>query len=253
MLFRSDKTQRIPNVKFEIRKMDGALVETVTTDSTGRVHVDLDAGDYYAVEIEAGKGFKVDTTPQYFTIRDNETTTLTVTNKAFSGLMIHKIDSVTGRGVYGVSFIVYDSNHTPIDQITTDQDGYAYLDSLEFSGKLYLRELEAEGYVVDTQIKTVYVKPGETREIEWKNTPIMGQIQIWKKSADDNPINGFHAGTPLEGADFEIYDKANRLVDTVKSDRNGLAASKLLPLGRYVVKETASPAYYSVKDRKSVV
>ena len=249
----ADKTQRIPNVKFEIRKMDGALVETVTTDSTGRVHVDLDAGDYYAVEIEAGKGFKVDTTPQYFTIRDNETTTLTVTNKAFSGLMIHKIDSVTGRGVYGVSFIVYDSNHTPIDQITTDQDGYAYLDSLEFSGKLYLRELEAEGYVVDTQIKTVYVKPGETREIEWKNTPIMGQIQIWKKSADDNPINGFHAGTPLEGAVFEIYDKANRLVDTVKSDRNGLAASKLLPLGRYVVKETASPAYYSVNTEPANV
>ena len=54
----ADKTQRIPNVKFEIRRMDGALVETVTTDSTGRVHVDLDAGDYYAVEIEAAKGFK---------------------------------------------------------------------------------------------------------------------------------------------------------------------------------------------------
>ena len=55
----ADKTQRIPNVKFEIRRMDGALVETVVTDSTGRVHVDLDAGDYYAVEIEAAKGFKV--------------------------------------------------------------------------------------------------------------------------------------------------------------------------------------------------
>ncbi|MDE7242643.1 MAG: hypothetical protein K2O18_01525, partial [Oscillospiraceae bacterium] len=34
----SDKTKRIPNVKFEIRKMDGGLVTTVTTDSTGRVH-----------------------------------------------------------------------------------------------------------------------------------------------------------------------------------------------------------------------
>ncbi len=242
----SDETKRIPGVTFEIRKMDGALVETVTTGENGRVHVDLDAGDYYAVELKAAKGFKLDSTPRYFTIRDNETTTLTVTNQPFSGLLIHKIDSVTGRGIYGVSFIVYDSNHTPIDQITTDQDGYAYLDTLEFSGKLFLRELEAEGYLVDTQTKTVYLKPGETTEITWKNTPIMGQIQIWKKSADDNPINGFPAGTPLEGAVFEIYDKANRLVDTVKSDRNDLAASKLLPLGRYVVKEAAAPAYYSV-------
>ena len=95
----SDHTKRIPNVKFEIRKMDGGLVTTVTTDSTGRVHADLDPGDYYAVEIEAAKGFKIDETPQYFTIRDNETTTLTVTNKAFSGILIHKIDSVTKKGI----------------------------------------------------------------------------------------------------------------------------------------------------------
>ena len=93
----ADKTQRIPNVKFEIRRMDGALVETVTTDSTGRVHVDLDAGDYYAVEIKAAKGFKIDETPQYFTIKDGETTTLTVTNKAFPCILIHKVDSITKR------------------------------------------------------------------------------------------------------------------------------------------------------------
>ena len=100
----NDKTKRLANVTFEIRKMDGGLVDTVTTDSNGRVHVSLEAGNYYAVEIETAKGFKVDATPHYFTIRDNETTTLTVTNKAFSGLIIHKIDSVTGKGIYGVSF-----------------------------------------------------------------------------------------------------------------------------------------------------
>ena len=109
----SDKTKRIPNVKFEIRKMDGALVETVTTDSTGRVHVDLDAGDYYAVEIEAGKGFKIDETPQYFTIKDGETTTLTVTNKALSGIQIHKIDSATKEGIYGVTFLLYAARIPP--------------------------------------------------------------------------------------------------------------------------------------------
>ncbi len=78
----SDETKRIPNTTFEIRKMDGALVETVTTDSTGRVHVDLDAGDFYAVEIKAGEGFKLDSTPHYFSVQDNQCTTLTVTNKA---------------------------------------------------------------------------------------------------------------------------------------------------------------------------
>ena len=85
----SDKSQRIPNVTFEIREMDGGLVDTITTDSNGRVHLNLDAGDYYAVETEAGEGFKIDTTPHYFTISDGKTTTLTVTNEAFSGIIIH--------------------------------------------------------------------------------------------------------------------------------------------------------------------
>ena len=233
--------------------MDGGLVDTVTTDKNGRVHVSLDAGDYYAVEIEAAEGFEIDSTPHYFTVKDNETTTLTVTNKAFSGLVIHKIDSVTGKGIYGVSFLIYDSSQKPIDQVTTDQNGYIYLDSLNFSGKIYVREMENKGYIADTQLKTFYIKPGETTEITWKNTPIMGQIQIWKKSADDNPINGFPAGTPLEGAVFEIYDKANRLVDTVKSDKNGLAASKLLPLERYTVKEVTAPPYYAINNEAVTV
>ena len=64
----SDKTKRIPNTTFEIHKKDGGLVDTVTTGKNGAVHVDLDAGDFYAVEIEAAQGFKLDDTPQYFTI-----------------------------------------------------------------------------------------------------------------------------------------------------------------------------------------
>ncbi|WP_300604031.1 SpaA isopeptide-forming pilin-related protein [uncultured Oscillibacter sp.] len=244
----TDKSQRIPNVKFEIRKMDGALVETVTTDSTGRVHVDLDAGDYYAVEIEAAKGFKVDETPQYFTIKDGETTTLTVTNKAFSGILIHKVDSVTKKGIYGVSFLLYDSANTPVGQYTSDNQGYVYIENITTAGRYYLRELENEGYITDTQMKTVYVKPGETTLIEWENTPISGQIQITKKSADYNSTNGLPAGTLLEGAVFEIYDKASNLVDTIRSDGRGLAVSRQLPLGRYTIREVKAPANYGVNE-----
>ena len=74
----SDETKRIPGVTLEIRGMDGALIETVTTGDNDRVHVDLDAGDYYCVELKAAEGFKINATPHYFTIWDNETTTLTV-------------------------------------------------------------------------------------------------------------------------------------------------------------------------------
>ena len=246
----SDRTQRIPNTTFEIRKMDGGLVETVTTDKTGRVHVDLDAGNYYAVEIEAAQGFKLDATPTYFTVEDGKTTTVTITNKAFSGILIHKTDSVTGKGIQGVTFLLYDSTNTPIGQYTSDNSGYVYIENLTKSGRYYLRELENEGYVPDTQMKTVYVTAGETTLIEWKNIPITAQIQIVKKSADYNSTNGLPAGTLLEGAVFEIYDKAGNLVDTIKSDQRGLASSKPLPLGRYTIRETKAPANYGVSDQE---
>ena len=242
----SDKTKRIPNTTFEIRKMDGGLVTTVTTDSTGRVHVDLDAGDYYAVETEAGKGFKIDATPQYFTVKDGETTTLTVTNKALSGIQIHKIDSVTKKGIYGVSFLLYDSTNTPIGQYTSDDQGYVYIEDITEAGRYYLKELENEGYLVDTQMKTVYVKPGEVTLVEWENTAITGQIQITKTSEDYNSMNGWPAGTPIPGTVFEIYDKANNLVDTIRTDKNGLASSRPLPLGRYKVVESQSAEFYGL-------
>ena len=243
----ADKTQRIPNTTFEIRRVsDGGLVDTVTTGPDGRVYAPLASDSYYAVETEAGKGYQLDSTPIYFTVEDGKTTTKTVTNKAISGILIHKVNAITGEGICGVSFLLYDGNHRPIGEYSSDQRGYVYIDNLTESGRYYLRELENEGYVSDTELKTVYVRSGEVTELTWENTPICGQIQVIKKSANDNPINGLPAGTLLEGAVFEIYDKAGNVVDTIKSDRNGRAVSKTLPLSRYTVREIKAPANYSI-------
>ena len=243
----ADKTQRIPNTTFEIRRVsDGGLVDTVTTGTDGRVYVPLESGSYYAVETEAGKGFQLDNTPIYFAVEDGKTTTKTVTNKAISGILIHKVDSATGEGIYGVSFILYDSGNNPISQETSDDRGYVRFENLT-TGRFYLRELENEGYIPDTQKKTVYVKSGETTEIEWKNTPITGQIQVTKVSADYNAMNGWPAGTPIPNTVFEIYNaRTNRLVDTIKTDKNGLAVSKPLPLARYKIVESKAAEFYGL-------
>lgn len=243
----ADKTQRIPNTTFEIRRVsDGGLVDTVTTGTDGRVYVPLASGSYYAVETEAGKGFQLDNTPIYFTVEDGKTTTKTVPNKAISGILIHKVDSATGEGIYGVSFILYDSGNNPIAQETSDDRGYVRFENLT-TGRFYLRELENEGYIPDTQKKTVYVKSGETTEIEWKNTPITGQIQIVKTSEDYNSMNGWPAGTPIPNTVFEVYNaRTNRLVDTIKTDKNGLAVSKPLPLARYKIVESKAAEFYGL-------
>lgn len=246
----ADKTERIPNTTFEIRRgSDDALVDTVTTGRDGRAYLPLEDGSYYAVETESAEGFKLDPAPIYFTVKDGQTTRKTVTNAPLSGILLHKISTADGEGIPSVSFILYDSGHNPIDQQTTDDRGYAWFEDLTESGRYYLRELENEGYIPDTQLRTVYVKAGEVTEVEWENTPITGQIQIVKKSADYNPTTGLPAGTLLEGAVFEITDKAGNVVDTIRSDSRGLAASKPLPLSRYTIREVKAPANYGVNEQ----
>ena len=245
----ADKTERLPDAVFEIHKAsDDALVDTVTTRDTGTVFAPLAEGDYYALEQESPSGFKLDSTRHYFTVKDGEVTQEVIENEAVSGILVHKISTADGEGIPGVSFILYDSGHNPIDQQTTDDRGYAWFEDLEGGGRFYLRELENEGYIPDTQLRTVYVKAGETTLVEWENTPITGQIQIVKRSADYNPTNGLPAGTLLEGAVFEIYDKAGNLVDTIKSNSRGLAVSKQLPLSLYSVREVKAPANYGINE-----
>ena len=243
----ADKTERLSDAVFEIRKAsDDALMDTVTTGDTGTVFAPLDEGDYYALELESPSGFKLDSTRHYFTVKDGEVTQEVIENEAVSGILLHKVDSATGDGIYGVTFLLYDDTNTPIGQYTSDDRGYVFIEGLE-SGRFYLRELENEGYIVDTEKKTVYVKSGETTEITWKNTPITGQIQITKTSADYNSMNGWPAGTPIPNTEFEIYNaRTGKLVDTIRTDKNGVAVSKPLPLARYEVIESKAADFYGL-------
>ena len=249
-IIKSDKDsgKRISGVKFEIRKMNGEIIGTYTTDSDSVIYLpEAESGWYTVTELEAASGYLLDTTPHRIEVKDGQTATLEITNHKSSRILLHKVDKATGKGIYGAVFLLYDSNRNPIGEYVTDQDGYIYADEGLADGRYYLREIKAApGYVLDPELKTIYVRYGSTTEIEWSNTAECGQIQVIKKSANDNPINGLPAGTLLEGAVFEIYDKAGNVVDTIKSDRNGRAVSKTLPLSRYTVREIKAPANYSI-------
>ena len=252
----SKTSQRIPDTTFEIRRMDDALVDTITTDRNGRAYLPLEDGSYYAVETEANPDFRLDDTPHYFEVKDGNVTTLRIKNEANSGILIHKVDT-SGEGIYGVKFLLYDEDRNPIGEFTSDDDGYVYItaddlpDGANTSGRFYLRELEAaEGYILDKEYKTVYVRPGRTAEIEWVNEAITGQIQIYKYAADDNAITGDRAGSTLEGAVFEITRaRSGVVVGYIVSDARGVAASEPLPLGRYKIREVTPPSYFQLSNK----
>ena len=250
-IIKSDKDsgKRIAGVKFEVRKMNGEIIGTFTTDSTGVIYLpEAESGWYTVTELEAASGYLLDTTPHRIEVKDGQTATLEITNRKACSILIHKIDANTGDGIYGVTFVIYDSGRNPIMEVTTDQDGYAYVDKELTAGKYYIRELEAaDGYILDKQYKTVYVEAGKTSTIEWENTAVTGQIQITKYAAESNAITGQAGGVTLKGATFEIVrERSGKVVDYITTDARGIAASKPLPLGRYLIREVSAPAYYQV-------
>ena len=253
----ADKKTPLEGVLFQITYSDGSFVDNgalsskglYRTDKNGQIILSGITGTVIVTEVETIKGYRIDdaSRSQTIEVRANDTQQLWFYNAPISRILLHKVDKATGKGISGAVFLLYDSNHNPIGEYVTDQDGYIYADEGLADGRYYLREIKAApGYVLDPELKTIYVRYGSTTEIEWSNTAECGQIQIIKKSANDNPINGLPAGTLLEGAVFEIYDKAGNVVDTIKSDRNGRAVSKTLPLSRYTVREIKAPANYSI-------
>ena len=244
----SESGKRLEGAKIEVAKMNGEIVGTYVTDKLGVIQLpDLDDGWYQLTEIKAPKGYLLDSTPQKVEVKKGETKTFEFENTASASMLIHKIDSVTKKGIQGVKFVVYDSSMTPIGEYESDDQGYVHLNKTLEDGKYYVREIvAAEGYILDNKVKSFTVLAGDTTMIEWENTSELGQIQVIKTSEGYSSVNGLPAGTPLSGAIFAVYDKQNNVVDKFQTNENGIGSSKKLPLGIYTVKEVQAPANYGL-------
>ena len=241
--------ERISGVQFEIRRLNGEIIGTYTTDRTGVITLpQAEKGWYQVTELQAAKGYRLDSQPYQIEVKDGGAATLEITNRQIGSAIIRKVDSLTGEGIYGVKFLISDASGHPVGTYESDNEGYVYVERELPDGKYTARELEcADGYILDTVPKTFYVEYGGCTTITWPNTAVRGQIQIVKKSADYNSTNGLPAGTLLEGAEFEICnERTGNKVDTIVTGANGLASSKQLPLGRYTIREVKAPANYGV-------
>ena len=249
--------QPLDGCRFTVEKANGEMVGTYATDSSGLATVTgLEDGVYVVTEISCPEGYRLDPTPQNVIVKAGELATVTFENEKLAGVRIKKIDAVTGEGIYGVRFLIKDEHNNLLGEYSTDQDGYIELDELLTDGqseiKIKVEEIAAaEGYVLDDTVRTLRIRRGETTELVVENTPILGQIQVVKKSAQDNPATNQPKGSLLEGAVFEITNAdTGRVVDTMTSDARGVAASNPIPLGRYYVQEVQAPRFYQLNTQK---
>ena len=245
---------------FKVTKANGEVIGKYTTNSAGLATVSgLEAGVYVVTEISCPEGYRLDGTPQNVIVKAGQLATVEFENEKLASIRIKKIDAVTKKGIYGVRFLVKDESNNLIGEYSTDQDGYIELDDILTDGKsevkLKVEEIAAaQGYVLDNTVRTLRVHRGETTELVVENTPVLGQIQVVKKSSQDNPITNQLKGSLLSGAVFEIENaETGRVIDTITTDSRGIAASNPLPLGRYFVRESKAPRFYQLNTQKAEV
>ena len=155
--------QPIKGVKFAVEYMNGKRIGTYTTNASGVINIDdLPNGWYTVIETKAADDYILDAEPHDIEVKDGEITRVTITNRKNSSFLIHKVDSTTGKGICGVTFLISDRYGNPVAQYMSDQNGYVYTDNHEFEdGKYYIREIGVpEGYVLDTEVKTFTLSTG---------------------------------------------------------------------------------------------
>ncbi len=250
-------TTTLEGCKFKVTKVNGEIVGSYVTDSSGLININnLEDGVYVVTQISGPEGYKLCATSQNVIIASGKFATVEFEIERMSGIRIKNIDVRTKKGIYHSTFLVEDESGNTIGKFTTDQDGYAELGELTTDGKsvskIKVTQIEAaEGYVLDKTVRTLRINRGETTEMVIESTPILGQIQIVVKASQTNNITNHVAGDVLSGAVFEIIDPvSNRVVDTVTSNEHGIAASNPLPIGRYHISQITAPRFYRINSRK---
>lgn len=230
----------------------GGISGGYTTDASGRILINsLPAGEYHVVERKALPGYELDSSVHSITVTPGKLAALQLTNTKKAGLRLVKRDSVTKKPIYNAEFMIFDKDKEVVGTYYTDNNGVIDFSGILPQGRYTLRETRpAEGYYPDDVPRTVEFISGKVTEVVWENVPKLGQIQIFKKSGDNNEVNSLPAGSPLAGAVFEVYEyKTGNLADRFVSGADGKAVSKPLPLGRYTVKEVEAPQWYKLSTQ----
>lgn len=237
---------KLENVEFEVLDSKGNVVDTIKTDKNGEaVTKRLPIDETYKVrETNTRKEYVLSDKVETVTLKQDEIKTLTFTNEKHKGqLRIIKVDKDNNEVLLeGVKFQIKDKTGKVVDEVVTDKKGEATTKRLPVVDEKYtVVEIETQKeYVLTEETQTIELKENEIKSITFENEKIKGKIQINKTSANDNKLTGDKAGTKLEGAKFEIYDAKGNLADTLITDKDGKAISKLLVIGEYTIKETES-------------
>lgn len=239
---------RIPNVVFNVMDLDGNIVEQLTTNENGEaISKELDIDKEYVVqEVKTLENYKLEETPQEILLKENQISDIVFENEKKKGkIQIIKVDKDDNTiRIPNVVFQIKDEKNNIVDTIKTDKNGEAISKKLPIDKKYTILEISTgKEYVLNAETITVTLTEDEITDVHFENEKIKGNVEITKIDKKTNER--------LKGATFGIYDEDNNEVDRIVTDNQGKGISKLLPYGKYFVKEIDTGSkYYLLNTEK---
>ena len=241
------------NVSFDLYSKEfEKVIGTYATNVDGEIYIEnLRTGDYSLIEKNTGKWYNLAEDTE-IKVEWNETTETTIENELKKGrVKVIKVDSENNEiKLAGVEFEVLDKDGNVLEKITTNEQGEAYTSryAIRDYQNLYLHEIKTNEYykLNDKQIE-VELKANQITTVTVGNDKKKGQVEVIKVDKDNNEIK-------IPDVTFEVYDEENNLVDTLVTDKEGKAVSKLLPIDQeYTVKETITGNTYVLNEEPQKV
>ena len=101
--------------------------------------------------------------------------------------------------------------------------------------------------MLNEEIQKVTLEENQIKELTFKNEKKKGQIRIVKIDSESNE-------TYIPDTTFQIYNSKNEIVDTITTDKEGVAISKQLPIDdEYIAKESISNQEYVLSEETQTI
>ena len=248
----SETNKPIEGVEFNFKYENGKNIGNYKTDKNGIIEINnLRQGKIVITEIKTQNQYILDENKREIILEYEGEKEVKIENSRKKGnINILKVDKDDNKTtIEGVEFDLLDSTgKNIIKHVKTDKNGKAEIKNLDI-GKYILRETKTKKEYKIALEQTVTIEWGKTLNLTIENEKMKGKIKIIKISEDDNLITGEMAGTPIENVKFEIYDDSGKLVDTLITKADGVAISKDLVVGKYIIKEKETGEYYEINEK----
>lgn len=225
-----DETKNpIEGVTFSLKKLDGTIVGTATTNSKGIATFEkLYQGNYKLVEVETNPKYVLNKTEFNVNIQYNKTGTIDITNEHKKGnLKIYKVDKDNHKIALGnVKFDLYSEEfQRVVGTYTTDVNGEIQINNLRIGNYKLIEKNTGKWYNLaeDTEVE---VKWNTTEENIIENELKKGQIKVIKVDSDNNEVK-------LEGVKFDVIDENGKVLETITTNKNGEAVTSKYPIRDY--------------------